>query len=247
MSHFQQLKYVEILSKSFPQLFENKKVLEVGSWDANGSVRQFFKNCDYLGVDIGEGPGVDLVCRGENIDLPDASFDVVISCECFEHNPFWKETFLNMLRLLKPEGLCIITCATLGRSEHGTKRTNADASLTAIHNYDDYYANLKPSDFKKFINFNEIFYSHHFFTNVYSKDLYFFGIKRGSNSNNNNYDSNSNITKQINEIRKNRPVRLLSRLNYICRFYLKYVLACILGEKNYHDFRYKLRQKFASF
>ena len=83
----------------------------------------FFSNCEYIGVDIAEGPGVDVVCKGQNLQYESAAFDVVVSCECFEHNPFWKETFTNMVRMLKPGGICLITCATLGRKEHGTKRT----------------------------------------------------------------------------------------------------------------------------
>ena len=51
-----------------------------------------------------------------DIALPTASFDVVISCECFEHNPYWRETFLNMTRVLRPGGLFVLTCATTGRA-----------------------------------------------------------------------------------------------------------------------------------
>ena len=80
-----------------------------------------FSNCEYIGVDIAEGPGVDVVCKGQNLQYESAAFDVVVSCECFEHNPFWKETFTNMLRMLKPVEICLITCATLGRKEHVQK------------------------------------------------------------------------------------------------------------------------------
>ena len=46
----------------YPEFFQNKSVPEVGSWDTNGSIRRFFSNCEYIGVDIAEGPGVDVVC-----------------------------------------------------------------------------------------------------------------------------------------------------------------------------------------
>ncbi len=84
------------LKKRFPQYFYESKVLEVGSLDINGSIRQFFVGCDYVGVDLGEGRGVDVVARGEELDYPDDSFDVVASCECFEHNPEWVKTFNNI-------------------------------------------------------------------------------------------------------------------------------------------------------
>src|SRR5664279_5161975 len=179
MAHYQQLKFVSELSIGLPDYFSNKKVLEVGSWDVNGSIRSMFKECEYLGIDVAEGPGVDLVCKGEDIQLPDHTFDVVMSCECFEHNLAWEETFRNMIRMLKLGGLCVVTCATLGRSEHGTKRTNPDASLTALNNYPDYYRNLKPSDFKRDFDLPNIFEGHCFQLNPYGKDLYFLGIKKG--------------------------------------------------------------------
>jgi len=66
--------------------------LEVGSLDINGSVRIVFERCDYLGVDLGEGKGVDLVCPGHLLEFPASSFDTVISCQCFEHDVHWQET-----------------------------------------------------------------------------------------------------------------------------------------------------------
>ena len=97
MSHAEQLEYVKSLKKIYPSFFNEKKVLEVGSLDINGSIRQFFDNCDYLGIDIGEGPGVDVVSEGQKYDAPNDTFDVSCSAECFEHNPYWLETFLNMI------------------------------------------------------------------------------------------------------------------------------------------------------
>src|SRR5690606_19424692 len=102
--------------------FRGTRVLEVGSLDLNGSVRSNFSGCDYLGIDVAAGPGVDLVCQGQDYDAPDGSFDVVTSCEAMEHNPYWRETFANMLRLCRPGGLILMTCATTGRGEHGTTR-----------------------------------------------------------------------------------------------------------------------------
>lgn len=34
-------------------------------------------------------------------------YDITISCNCFEHNPYWRETFLNMHRMTKEGGLCL--------------------------------------------------------------------------------------------------------------------------------------------
>ena len=97
MAHLQQAEYVKSLKKIYPHFFSKKKVLEVGSLNINGSIRDFFYECEYVGIDVGEGEGVDLVCEGQKYDAPNETFDVSCSAECFEHNPFWLETFLNMI------------------------------------------------------------------------------------------------------------------------------------------------------
>ena len=176
MSHPQQLAFIELVRKIFPSHFNNKKVLEIGSLNINGSVRPYFTNCDYLGIDVGEGKDVDLVCHGDTYDAPNDSYNVTISCECFEHNPQWVETFQNMIRLTESNGLVIMTCATEGRPEHGTTRTTpADSPLTL---HWDYYKNLTIEDFKKHFNFLEIFKDFDFIYNLAAGDLYFYGIKR---------------------------------------------------------------------
>ena len=114
MAHRQQQAFVATIKMAFPSYFAGSRVLEVGSLNINGSVRQHFSGGQYIGLDVGPGPGVDVVCQGQDYDAPDGSFDVVISCECLEHNPFWRETFENMLRLCRPGGLVIMTCASTG-------------------------------------------------------------------------------------------------------------------------------------
>jgi SAM-dependent methyltransferase len=142
MSHKEQTDFVAAVKDKHPEFFQNKRVLEVGSLNINGTVRDFFTDCEYVGCDLGEGPGVDIVCAGQDLDFPDNSFDVVCSCECFEHNPAYQETLRNMVRMLKPGGLLFFTCATTGRPEHGTRRTTPkDAPFCG-----DYYRNLVAAD-----------------------------------------------------------------------------------------------------
>ena len=171
MSHPAQLQFVADIKKNYVNLFFRKKVLEVGSLNINGSIRRFFMECDYTGVDIGAGPGVDLVARGEDLDFPNESFDVVASCECFEHNPEWVRTFDNMTRMAR--SLVFFSCATTGRPEHGTSRTTPqDAPFCG-----DYYQNLKASDFLEKCNLKP--YLHYTFAvNKAAQDLYFIGIKK---------------------------------------------------------------------
>ena len=175
MSHPEQMHYISKLKNKFPMFFENLKVLEIGSLNINGTIRVFFKNCNYLGVDLGEGKDVDYICEGQKLEFESNSFDVTASCECFEHNPYWIETFKNMFRMTKNNGLIIMTCATLGRAEHGTKRTSPENAPLLIW---DYYKNLTEEDFKKEFNLDLMFSEYSFEINNNSKDLYFYGIKK---------------------------------------------------------------------
>ena len=153
------------------------RVLEIGSYDVNGSIRGIVASkidvSEYVGVDLTPGPGVDIVCSGHEVDLPDASIDVALSAECLEHNPYWAETLRNMRRVTKPDGFVLVSCATLGRLEHGTARTNPSSSPGTRDAGWNYYRNVAPSDFPQ--DFLESFAAHRFWINPYSKDLYFVG------------------------------------------------------------------------
>ena len=61
-----------------------KRVLDVGSYDVNGSVRdgiEMLGCAEYIGVDMRDGPGVDEVC--DTVKLVERfgveSFDIIIS------------------------------------------------------------------------------------------------------------------------------------------------------------------------
>jgi SAM-dependent methyltransferase len=179
MSHPAQMSFVDSVKNMYPNNFKNIKVLEVGSMDINGTVRVFFENCDYIGLDIAEGKCVDFVCEGNNYNAPDNTFDTVISCECFEHNKFWKETFQNMHRMCKASGLVVMTCASSGRPEHGTSRTTKFESATSRYDgWEDYYMNLTEEDFMKNFNIVDMFSHFKFIFNSSARDLYFYGIKK---------------------------------------------------------------------
>lgn len=181
--------FVQNLKNTFPQFFNNCNVLEIGSCNVNGTIRQYFNNCNYVGVDVGAGPCVDVVCSGHEYNAPDSSFDLVISTECFEHNPHWFETFVNMIRLCRSDGMVAFTCAGRNRPEHGTTRCIPTASpLTHELGWGDYYRNLTEYDFRSKMKFDDIFKqnqyafmeSHYFDMYIFNgpMDLYFWGIKR---------------------------------------------------------------------
>lgn len=178
MAHPAQNEFINLAKKYFPKFFQNQKVLEVGSLDINGSIRTFFDDCDYTGVDLELAKGVDIATPGQFIDFPSQSFDLTISCECFEHNPFWLETFINMLRMTKPNSLVILTIACYGRPEHGTTNSTPGASpLTVKKGMEwNYYRNLSGLDLMKKVDLTNWFSNFRFYYNFLSKDVYFIGI-----------------------------------------------------------------------
>ena len=147
MAHTEQLEFVKLVRAGFSDFFKSKHVLEIGSLDINGGVRGLFADCVYTGIDVAPGPGVDIVCQGQDYDAPDSTYDSVICCEVMEHNPHWRETFTNMFRLCKPGGLVVMTCAAPGRPEHGTTRTTPEDSPLTVGIGWDYYRNLTARDF----------------------------------------------------------------------------------------------------
>jgi hypothetical protein len=105
---------------------------------------------------------------------------VSLSGECFEHDPHWRETFLNMVRMTRPEGLVVFTCASGGRPEHGTSRTNQMLSPGTQARGMDYYRNLSSRDFMNAIQLNDLFTEYRFWYMPTSFDLYFVGVRAGA-------------------------------------------------------------------
>ena len=165
-----------------PAHFEQAKVCEVGSLNINGTIREHFANCEYVGVDIGFGPGVDLVAQGQEVSHSTGYFDTMVSAECFEHNPFWVETFANMLRMTRKGGMVAFSCASTGRPEHGTTRSGAMFSPLTVGQGWDYYRNLDDQDFATTFNLAGWFDSCQFFYGPRSFDLYFCGFLKGAPS-----------------------------------------------------------------
>lgn len=173
MSHTAQMDFVARVKARFPEFFTHRRVLEVGSLNINGTVRDHFTDCDYVGVDLDNGPGVDVVGEGQELNYPTGLFDVSISAECFEHNPHWVETFNNMHRMT--DGLVIVTCATTGRPEHGTTACEPSSSPLTVDRW-DYYENLTEQDFRDCFDLDAMFTEYEFTTNDFFNDLYFWGL-----------------------------------------------------------------------
>jgi hypothetical protein len=164
------------IKKELPHKFRFRNVLEVGSHNINGSPRKYFWFCNYTGIDISKGKGVDLV--GKLSDLYNEyviceQYDVVVSTEMLEHDSQWNMSLYIMYQLLKSGGLMIITCASDERLEHGTNRTTPECSPDTT----DYYRNISKQDFQSVLP-SELFSLYVLMNGRDKQDLYFYGIKK---------------------------------------------------------------------
>tara|TARA_Y100000034_G_scaffold112577_1_gene146684 strand:+ start:561 stop:1154 length:594 start_codon:yes stop_codon:yes gene_type:complete len=197
MAHTEQKYYLHKIKNKFPNAFKNCKVLDIGSFDVNGNEEMYFNECEFIGLDIGPGKGVDVVCPANEYDAPDQSFDTVISCECWEHNPFYKESIQNAVRMLKSGGYFIFTCATTGRPVHGTTtqdKIDREKHVTSQGNSADnwvtmpnvfrvdwdseYYRNVTEDDVRSSLDIDKVFSTYEFEVETNHCDLYFWGIKK---------------------------------------------------------------------
>ena len=63
MAHPAQQEFCSEVKSRFQEFFQGMRVLEIGARDVNGSVRDEFSACEYVGVDCeaGEGCGCGLL------------------------------------------------------------------------------------------------------------------------------------------------------------------------------------------
>ncbi len=92
-------------------------VMDIGSYDVNGSYRTLFGNPNwrYTGIDLEAGPGVDVVLKSPyRLPFPSGSFDLVISGQAFEHVEYFWMSWLEMLRVLRPGGRIFLIAPSRG-------------------------------------------------------------------------------------------------------------------------------------
>ncbi len=95
---------------------EGKILVEIGSQDVNGSIRQVAPEvAKYIGVDFAEGKGVDVILDDPyTLPFDDNSIDVCVSSSVFEHSEMFWLLFLEILRILKPDGLFYLNVPSNG-------------------------------------------------------------------------------------------------------------------------------------
>lgn len=90
-------------------------VLDVGSMNVNGTLRDCLPSgAKYVGLDIAQGPGVDMVMPiGGPIPFQ-GSFDMAVSSSTLEHDPLFWLTFLEMFRVVREGGHVYINVPSNG-------------------------------------------------------------------------------------------------------------------------------------
>jgi SAM-dependent methyltransferase len=174
MAHAEQQGFCNRVKQQFPTHFENVKVLDCGSYDVNGNNRYLFSNCDYTGIDLMPGPNVTEVSAIHEYLIGTSNvFDLIISTECFEHDMHFKKSIKRIMELLKPSGLFLFTCATVGRPRHGTvNHSPGDSPPTVAQGgtWGKYYRNVPIKDATRI---GKKFSKHG--VEINGHDLYFWG------------------------------------------------------------------------
>lgn len=145
--------FLKHFAEEFPGSPGRNQVLEVGSrsYELQDTYKPLFPEDKYVytGLDIQEGPNVDLV-PGHNFlwkEIENESFDLCISGQTFEHNPYFWVTFAEIARVLSPGGyLCIIApgAGPVHRYPYDCWRFYPDSwrslcSLTGLTLVEDYF------------------------------------------------------------------------------------------------------------
>lgn len=111
--------------------------LECGARDVNGTVRDLFPNTTWVGVDIADGPGVNVVADFADY-THDRKVDLIVSTEVLEHTPRWRDIIQAAARNLRPAGRFIVTAAGPGRAPHSA----VDGGPVGV----EHYENIDPDD-----------------------------------------------------------------------------------------------------
>ncbi len=114
--HPSALKNGKLFFETYAALLAGATVVDIGAQDVNGSIKDVMPpHLLYIGVDFVHGKGVDVVLDDPyKLPFADASIDIVVSNSCLEHSEMFWLIFLEMLRVLRPNGLLYLNVPSNG-------------------------------------------------------------------------------------------------------------------------------------
>jgi SAM-dependent methyltransferase len=100
-----------------------RSVIEVGAYDVNGSCRPWIMQqlpASYIGTDMQPGPGVDLVCTGQELPskVGTEAADLVVCTEVLEHVEDWHGFLTSIWSVLRNGGILLLTTRSPGFPLH---------------------------------------------------------------------------------------------------------------------------------
>ena len=118
--HTSSLHNMKVFRDSYLLGKQNLRITDIGSLNLNGSYKELFTEWEYIGVDIVAGNNVDIVLEDPYKwqEIETDSVDVVISGSAFEHIEFFWLTMEEIVRILKPGGVCCIIAPSSGPIHH---------------------------------------------------------------------------------------------------------------------------------
>jgi len=131
------------------------KLIEIGSLSVNSNIKKSLEdNMEYIGIDIVKGKNVDVVLDDPyKFPFEDKSVDVVISISNFEHIEFFWLTYLEILRVLKNDGLFFLNAPSNSkyhRHETDNWRFYPDSSIS-LQKWGE-YNNFEPQVLEHYTN-----------------------------------------------------------------------------------------------
>lgn len=127
--------FIKICNETLPI---KEPIYEFGALQVSGQfgdLRPFFSNKKYIGSDIVQGPGVDIILDLHNINLPDGSAGTALLMDTIEHVEYPRIAIKEIHRVLEPNGLLIMSSHTFAR----------------IHNHPNDYWRFTPEGFRSLL------------------------------------------------------------------------------------------------
>lgn len=109
--------------------------LRVSGQEVLADLRPLFPGQEYVGADMQEGLGVDVILNLHDIDLPDGAAATVLCLETLEHVEYPRKAVEEIHRILDPDGITLLT----------------SHMKFHIHNYPSDYWRFTPAGFESLL------------------------------------------------------------------------------------------------